>query len=88
MQVRCPHCHNPVEILDDSSFSDIVCSTCGSKFSLIGGTDATETIRQAAKTIGQFQLIEPLGVGAFGTVWKAKDTQLDRTVAHARRAPC
>ncbi len=81
MHVRCPHCHNLVELLDDSSFKDIVCTTCGSAFSLVGDTDPTETARMVATTIGQFQLVEQLGVGAFGTVWKAKDTQLDRMVA-------
>ena len=33
------------------------------------------------KTIGHFDLVEKIGVGTFGFVWKARDTELDRTVA-------
>ncbi len=65
--------------MDESSFRDIVCSSCGSSFSLIGHTD--ETARAAVKQIGHFALVQQLGVGAFGTVWKAWDSQLDRLVA-------
>lgn len=81
MRVRCPHCHIRVEILDESSFKDILCSGCGSNFSLIGSTDETEASHLTAQQIGHFSLVERLGVGAFGTVWKAKDSQLDRMVA-------
>ncbi len=63
MRVRCPHCNNAVEILDDSSFKDIVCSTCGSSFSLVGGADATKTARMVAKTIGHFELVDGICVG-------------------------
>jgi tRNA A-37 threonylcarbamoyl transferase component Bud32 len=31
--------------------------------------------------LGKFQLLERVGVGAFGAVWRARDTELDRLVA-------
>ena len=44
LHVRCPHCHNPIEIVEESSLSDVVCPSCGSQFSL---TDDTERTFQA-----------------------------------------
>jgi len=38
MHVRCPHCHNPLELVDDAEFSDIQCPSCGSSFSLLEET--------------------------------------------------
>lgn len=80
LKIRCPACRNYIETIVDGSWADITCSVCGSNFSLVD--DAATTRAAAAVTsVGHFDLVEQLGVGAFGTVWKARDRDLDRTVA-------
>ena len=80
LHVRCPHCRNPIEIVDNTPLRDITCPSCDSKFSLISD-ETTSIARDISKAIGQFELIEQVGIGGFGSVWKAHDTELDRTVA-------
>lgn len=80
MHARCPHCHSPIEIVDDSSFAEINCPACGSTFSLVGN-DATQTHHATTRRLAHFELVRELGVGRFGSVWMARDTELDRTVA-------
>ena len=80
MHVRCPHCRDPIELVADDSLSDVACASCGSNFSLIGDATLSDP-HEVNETIGHFQLLERVGIGAFGAVWKARDTELDRTVA-------
>jgi hypothetical protein len=80
MQIRCPHCHSPIEVVDTDSLTDISCPSCGSNFNLLSAETASYT-PGGIRTIGHFELLEDVGVGRFGTVWKARDTKLDRTVA-------
>ena len=80
LRVRCPHCHNAIEVVGDHDMADLSCPSCGSSFTLaVAETASFSTGR--AKSLGQFELIAQVGMGHFGSVWKARDTQLDRIVA-------
>jgi serine/threonine protein kinase/WD40 repeat protein len=85
LRILCPHCHSPVEIIDDDPLAEIGCPACGSSFNL---ADRGAPVERSAgggqrlrRKIAHFELIEQLGMGAFGSVWKAYDTQLDKFVA-------
>ncbi len=80
LEVRCPSCHVPMDVAVDTQLTDLTCDSCGSHFSLVDQSQATRIAPSLTK-LGRFEIIERLGVGGYGSVWKARDKELDRTVA-------
>ena len=80
LRVRCPQCGRLIDLGQTPGLSDIRCDSCGTRFSIVDDKAVGETAASLDR-IGQFEIVEKLGTGAFGTVWKARDTRLDRLVA-------
>ena len=80
MHIHCPHCRSPIEVVEDQELRDVTCPSCGSSFNLLPDETVTRTAVEH-RTLGHFELMDRIGVGAFGEVWTAHDSELDRTVA-------
>jgi tRNA A-37 threonylcarbamoyl transferase component Bud32 len=79
MHILCPHCHNPIEVVKLTPREEIACPSCGSSFRLETDSTTSDQPRPGHK-LGKFELLDAVGQGAFGTVYKARDPELDRTV--------
>lgn len=86
MQFRCPNCQHAIKVEDsgftheDETVSGIECPSCHSHFNLSSDEETTISTDKGAK-IGHFVVQTVLGEGSFGTVYKAHDPELNRTVA-------
>ncbi|MCI0380712.1 MAG: protein kinase [Gemmataceae bacterium] len=79
MHLTCPHCQSAVAAVD-SDAEDLLCPSCGASFRRDPLTTANWSAPEQLK-LGRFNLLEEVGRGGFGTVYKAWDPELARTVA-------
>lgn len=77
--LRCQHCHSVLTRTDETLDQDPSCPTCGSRLSSRPGLLASAI--GCNSRMDQFELLGIIGKGQFGTVWRARDTLLDRIVA-------
>ena len=78
-RLRCPACNHLIDTSKRGGEQVVRCAQCEHEFNIVDwptACDEDDSVR-----FDNFELLRPVGQGAFGTVYRAHDVKLDRTVA-------
>ena len=79
-RLSCPHCSTEIEV-DDTGVNEVLCPACGIKFRVEEQPSTSTWVPETLPQLGRFELLAQVGQGTFGTVYRARDTVLQRLVA-------
>lgn len=81
MIIICPECQHHWQGMPSDPSGHVTCPTCNNTFTIIGDETLTHRAPPTRHSLDRFELVQIVGCGAFGEVWKAIDHELKRTVA-------
>jgi serine/threonine protein kinase len=81
MRLQCPNCFCDLEVTASDPSAEVKCPSCGSQVDVDSHLETTVYVAPRLGRFGPFELIERIGRGHFGDVFKARDLRLDRVVA-------
>ncbi len=81
VKLNCPNCGVAIDLVDLMGVNQVECPSCHSTISLGSPVTMPWSTRPGANRIGRYELVEAVGTGASGTVYRAYDPELQRIVA-------
>jgi WD40 repeat protein len=81
VHIHCPNCGGAIELIDLMAANQVECPSCHTTFPVDHSPSMPGSLRLYANRIARFELLEAVGTGGFGTVYRAFDPELERIVA-------
>jgi WD40 repeat protein/serine/threonine protein kinase len=81
IKIHCPNCGIGIELLDFMVVDRVECPSCHSNVTIQHPVTMPWSTQPGSNRIARYMLVETVGMGAYGTVYRAYDPELQRDVA-------